>query len=140
VTKVSVVVVSAIVVLQIGCGQTRFVEAAQCFVVDVKNGGAHKLASYVDAFALTNGLTPDRQPPQMTIYTLYVEGGKAGLVSYAPGASEQGAQLALYRFDSPRSKNLAHDFTELMNRQIRPLFGVKTCAEVPDVGMPSASQ
>ena len=136
----SFVVLNAFVVLLIACGQIKFEQAAQCFVVDVKNGGADKLASYLDAFALTKGLTPDRQLPQMTIYTLYVGARKAALISFTPSVGEPGAQLALYRFDAPLSESLADAFVNLVNRQIRPLFGVKTCAEVPDVGVPSASQ
>jgi hypothetical protein len=123
-----------------GCDAQMLTQADQCFVIDLNGADGQQLLPPLDAFAHANVLSPDKQTPFMIFYTLHADGRKAALVSYSPAVDDKRAQLALYRFDGPGSERLRFAFKDLVDREIRPRFGVKTCAEVPEVGIPSASR
>jgi hypothetical protein len=115
-----------------GCGQMKFVEADQCVLVDLQQEDGYKLVPDLDAFAQAHSLTPNKSAAMMLTYTLHASGRQQAMISYSVGVSEHGAELALFNFGGRRDGKLEAAFAEFVDRQVKPRYGVKRCADVAD--------
>jgi hypothetical protein len=114
-----------------GCGQMKFVEADQCVLVDLQQEDGYKLVPDLDAFARTHALTPNKSAARMLTYTLHANGHQQAMISYSVGVSEHGAELALFNLGGRPDGTIETAFTEFVDRQVKPRYGVKRCADVP---------
>jgi hypothetical protein len=131
-TPKRLVILSVLTLCSTGCGQAKFVAASQCVLVDLQQEDGRKLVPDLDAFAQAHALTPNKSAARMLTYTLHANGRQRAMISYSIGVSEHGAELALFNFGQPREGQLEAAFTEFVDREIKPKYSVKRCADVPD--------
>lgn len=124
-------VLAIVFVVGAGCSK-KFIDAEQCVLVDLKQDDAQKLAPFLDAFAQANGMVSDKSAPFAYMYALSRDYQKVALVSYTFGDDEHGAELALFRFHLERGADVAVAFARLVEREIKPRFGVRQCADEPN--------
>lgn len=118
------------------CDAMTATDAERCVLVDLHARAGKELYPILDSFAKNHGLIPDKSHPINPRYARKDENEVIAEVSYTIGMGEFGAELTLFRFDNERNEDLLEAFDTLVEEEIRPKYGVRTCEEVEGYELP----